>query len=120
MYIVCLIFFATSSPMKAASNAGTKTKLIGKNSTEFIFDLDVRYDLSSAKILGAGSFGVVCSAFDRLTNEDVAIKKLAVYCGDELDAWHELRELRMLKLFSVHPNVSSFSSKRNYFWRFVN
>lgn len=97
----------------ARNSAGfVTTRLVGSNNTEHSFYIDQRYDLNRGKILGAGSFGVVCSGVDLVRQERVAIKKVLAYCGDDWDARHALREIRLMRLLSAHPNVCrrSFSS----------
>ena len=37
----------------------------------------------------------------------VAIKRIKPYCGDEWEARHTLREVRLMRLLGVHPNVIS-------------
>lgn len=69
------------------------------------FTIDLRYSLTSAKILSRGSFGVVTTAVDTVTGETVAIKRIRPYANDEWDARHTLREIRLLKLLGDHPNV---------------
>lgn len=63
------------------------------------------------KILGKGSFGVVCLAFDSQRKIDVAIKRIRPFANDEWDARHTLREVRLLKLLGPHPNVFISSTK---------
>lgn len=92
----------------------TTSRLIGPNNAEHTFYIDRRYDISNGKILGAGSFGVVCSGFDIVRQEKVAIKKVLAYCGDEWDARHALREIRLMRLLSPHPNVSLFMGPSIY------
>lgn len=67
------------------------------------FTIDSRYEPS--KVLGRGSFGVVCTAFDKVRNENIAIKRIRPYANDEWDARHTLREIRLMKLMGNHPNV---------------
>jgi serine/threonine protein kinase len=70
------------------------------------FSIASKFDLSTAKILGRGSYGVVTTAFDPDRNELIAIKRIRPYANDEWDARHTLREIRLLKLLGPHPNVS--------------
>jgi serine/threonine protein kinase len=73
------------------------------------FTIDVRYVLKDSRILGKGSFGVVCTAFDAVRKIDMAIKRIRPYANDEWDARHTLREIRLLKLLGNHPNVCNSS-----------
>jgi hypothetical protein len=91
--------------MSRGGGSFVTTKLVGSNNAEHTFYIDQRYDLSRGKILGAGSFGVVCSGVDLVRQERVAIKKVLAYCGDDWDARHALREVRLMRLLSPHPNV---------------
>jgi serine/threonine protein kinase len=67
------------------------------------FTIDPRYQ--PGKMLGKGSFGVVCTAFDTVTQTTVAIKRIRPFANDEWDARHTLREIRLMKLLGRHPNV---------------
>lgn len=69
------------------------------------YSLDTRYDLSNGKILGRGSFGVVTTAVDTKTKQQIAIKRIRPYSNDEWDARHTIREIRLMKLLKDHPNV---------------
>lgn len=69
------------------------------------YTIDPRYDLTDSKILGKGSFGVVCSAFDTIRGITLAIKRIRPYANDEWDAKHTLREVRLMRLLGQHPNV---------------
>jgi serine/threonine protein kinase len=73
------------------------------------YTLDPRYDLSESKILGKGSFGVVCTAYDTVRKMSIAIKRIRPYANDEWDAKHTLREVRLMRLLGQHPNVSIFA-----------
>ena len=77
------------------------------------FSISNRYQ--PKKILGKGSFGVVCSAFDSQRKADVAIKRIRPFANDEWDARHTLREVRLLKLLGPHPNVCTSRRNENYF-----
>lgn len=70
------------------------------------FTIDCRYIFDKSRILGKGSFGVVATAYDSIRKHDVAIKRIRPYANDEWDAKHTLREIRLLKHLSPHPNVS--------------
>jgi len=61
-------------------------------------------------ILGRGSFGVVCTAYDSENDKTIAIKRIRPFANDEWDAKHTLREIRLLKLFKDHPNVITLYS----------
>ena len=72
------------------------------------FTVDTRYVLTDSRILGKGSFGVVCTAYDSVRKIDLAVKRIRPYANDDWDAKHTLREIRLLKLLGPHPNASSF------------
>ena len=61
------------------------------------FYLDERYE--NLTPLGAGSYGLVCSAYDRASGEQVAIKKIGGVFKDLIDAKRILREVKLLRKF---------------------
>lgn len=63
--------------------------------------------MSSSKILGRGSFGIVATAVDLTNGRTVAVKRIRPYANDEWDARHTLREIRLMKLLGPHPNIIS-------------
>ncbi|KAK9678392.1 hypothetical protein RND81_11G208300 [Saponaria officinalis] len=82
-----------------------------------IFEVDTKYVPITG--IGSGSYGVVCSSVDTMTNEKVAIKKIANVFSDEVDALRTLRELKILRHVR-HENVIGLrdvvisSSSKNY------
>jgi hypothetical protein len=72
------------------------------------FSISNKYDMNASKILGLGSYGVVATSVDT-ANESrvVAVKRIRPYAFDVWSARHTLREVRLLKLLSPHPNVIS-------------
>lgn len=69
------------------------------------YSISNRYSFTNCRILGKGSYGVVSQANDTLNQNRVAIKRIRPYADDDYDARHTLRELRLMKLLSNHPNV---------------
>ncbi|CAI5516119.1 unnamed protein product [Closterium sp. Naga37s-1] len=66
------------------------------------FEVPVRY--VPLFPLGRGAYGVVCSARDETTGEEVAIKKIGNAFNDRTDAKRTLREILILRNMN-HPNV---------------
>jgi len=66
--------------------------------------------IQPASIVGKGSYGVVISAMDTKANCKVAIKRIKPYAGDEWEARHTLREVRLMRLLHKHPNVISLTN----------
>eukprot|EP00210_Caulerpa_lentillifera_P004044 g3857.t1 len=60
------------------------------------FDGDTRYVIN--EIIGKGSYGIVCSALDTYTGQEVAIKKIINVFGNVSDATRILREIKLLRL----------------------
>lgn len=56
--------------------------------------------------IGQGSYGVVCSVRNAESDEKLAIKKITPMAGDEWDATHTLREIRLMRCLGAHENVS--------------
>lgn len=74
----------------------------GKTQSE-VFNVDPRY--TNLKIIGSGSYGVVCAARDTKTNSRVAIKKVTDALADLVDAGRVLRELRVLRHIAGRENT---------------
>ncbi|KAL4560644.1 hypothetical protein LXL04_032797 [Taraxacum kok-saghyz] len=66
------------------------------------YDEWARYKLH--EVIGTGSSGVVCSAFDTLIGEKVAIKKINDIFGQGFVATRILREILLLRLLQ-HPDI---------------
>ncbi|XP_075498021.1 mitogen-activated protein kinase 20-like isoform X2 [Primulina tabacum] len=77
-----------------------------KSSTEMDFFSEYgdasRYKIQ--EVIGKGSYGVVCSAFDTHTGEKVAIKKIRDIFEHISDAARILREIKLLRLLQ-HPDI---------------
>ena len=67
------------------------------------FVVDRKY--SNIKLIGKGSYGVVCSAIDTIANRKVAIKKISPMAKDISDAKHVLREIRLMRYLGIHENI---------------
>ncbi|GAA0175857.1 non-receptor serine/threonine protein kinase [Lithospermum erythrorhizon] len=67
-----------------------------------VFEIDTKY--VPIKPIGRGAYGIVCSSFNRETNEKVAIKKINNVFGNRIDAMRTLRELQLLRNIR-HENV---------------
>lgn len=67
-----------------------------------VFECPQRYTL--VRPIGKGAYGVVCSAVDNATGEQVAIKKIAGIVDNATDCRRTLREMRLLRHFN-HENV---------------
>lgn len=74
----------------------------GKKEQE-VFQVEERF--SNLKVIGAGSYGVVCSALDASTDTKVAIKKIKNALEDQVDAGRVLRELRLLRHIGGRENT---------------
>uniref|UniRef100_A0A7S2UX76 Mitogen-activated protein kinase n=1 Tax=Fibrocapsa japonica TaxID=94617 RepID=A0A7S2UX76_9STRA len=69
------------------------------------FQIDRRY--TELRPIGAGAYGYVCSAHDQVTNSSVAIKKVSNCFRDLVDAKRILREVKSLRHFGTHPNITT-------------
>ena len=68
-----------------------------------VYEVDVRY--TDLKAVGAGAYGIVCSAQDNKTGKKVAIKKITDPFLDLVDAKRILREIRLLRHLGAHENI---------------
>ncbi|KAI9306928.1 MAP kinase [Cunninghamella echinulata] len=69
------------------------------------FIVDKKY--SFIREMGQGAYGVVCSAKDTTTGEQVAIKKVCRIFEKTILAKRALREVKLLKHFNGHENITS-------------
>ncbi|CAG8499187.1 8009_t:CDS:10, partial [Scutellospora calospora] len=72
------------------------------------FIVDSKYEF--IRELGQGAYGVVCAAKNTETGEQVAIKKVTKVFEKNILAKRALREVKLLKHFSGHENVSPITS----------
>ncbi|KAJ3127855.1 Mitogen-activated protein kinase [Nowakowskiella sp. JEL0407] len=74
---------------------------------QFPPSLDKRYKF--LRELGQGAYGVVCAAKDLETGQEVAIKKVQKVFEKSILAKRALREIKLLKHFNGHENITSIS-----------
>ena len=82
-----------------AFNANVSMPFVVKGAT---FCVHERFQLLGA--CGSGSYGVVAACHDTVTGKKVAIKKVTPMAGDDWDATHTLREIRIMRHVQ-HPNI---------------
>uniref|UniRef100_K3WIV2 CMGC/MAPK protein kinase n=1 Tax=Globisporangium ultimum (strain ATCC 200006 / CBS 805.95 / DAOM BR144) TaxID=431595 RepID=K3WIV2_GLOUD len=82
----------------------------GKGFTIKGCEFNVPPQYKALQVLGEGSYGIVCAASDAITKKNVAIKKITPMAGDEWDAKHTLREIRLMRYFGMHPNIASLQN----------
>ena len=68
-----------------------------------IWEIPSKYE--NLQILGAGAYGLVCSAFDKSRQIHVAIKKISSPFQTPIHAKRTYREIKLLKHMK-HDNVS--------------
>ena len=69
---------------------------------DLVFHIPSKYKLT--KLLGRGSYGVVCSGINTETGEKVAIKKVLKLFREKTETKRLLREIKLLKFFN-HDNI---------------
>ncbi|KAI3654962.1 hypothetical protein MP228_000342 [Amoeboaphelidium protococcarum] len=77
-------------------------KFVALNVYGTMFEVTQRY--ANLVPVGLGAFGLVCSAKDSLTQQDVAIKKILKPFSNAVLAKRTFRELKLLK-YLRHPNI---------------
>eukprot|EP00656_Telonema_subtile_P015566 TRINITY_DN1817_c0_g1_i3.p1 TRINITY_DN1817_c0_g1~~TRINITY_DN1817_c0_g1_i3.p1 ORF type:complete len:425 (-),score=135.18 TRINITY_DN1817_c0_g1_i3:176-1450(-) len=68
------------------------------------FEVNTRY--KPIKPIGKGAYGLVCSAHDKVKQENVAIKKIPKVVDDVVDGKRVLREIKLMR-FCEHENIAS-------------
>ncbi|CAM6036379.1 unnamed protein product [Sphagnum compactum] len=68
-----------------------------------LFEVSSKY-CHPIRPIGRGAYGIVCSAVNRETGEDVAIKKIGNAFANRIDAKRTLREIKILRHMN-HENV---------------
>ncbi|EQC27771.1 CMGC/MAPK protein kinase [Saprolegnia diclina VS20] len=94
--------------VKVTSDDGDYAPGLGFTIKGCEFNVPSKYE--AIHVLGEGSYGVVCSANDTEQLQQVAIKKITPMAGDEWDAKHTLREIRLMRYFEDHPNIASLQN----------
>ncbi|KAI8567107.1 hypothetical protein RHMOL_Rhmol02G0095500 [Rhododendron molle] len=110
---------AASEPASAPAQAGIENipstlshggRFIQYNIFGNIFEVTSKYKPPIMPI-GKGAYGIVCSALNSETNEQVAIKKIANAFDNRIDAKRTLREIKLLRHMD-HENVNKTSNMR--------
>eukprot|EP00249_Psilotum_nudum_P021782 c28244_g2_i1 orf=498-1646(-) len=68
-----------------------------------VFEITAKYK-PPFRPIGRGAYGVVCSAWNSETNEEVAVKKIASAFDNKIDAKRTLREIKLLRHMD-HENI---------------
>lgn len=64
-------------------------------------------EYEKGEMIGEGTYGIVFFAKDKNTNEQLAIKKMKVLDNQDGFPITSLREVKILKMLSTHPNIVS-------------
>ncbi|KAJ3268323.1 Mitogen-activated protein kinase [Terramyces sp. JEL0728] len=67
--------------------------------------LNARYEIT--RELGQGAYGYVCAAKNRATGQEVAVKKVTKIFDKDILAKRAIREVKLLKHFNGHENITS-------------
>ncbi|KAI8893078.1 kinase-like domain-containing protein, partial [Globomyces pollinis-pini] len=77
------------------------------NQARMVFppQLEERYEI--LRELGQGAYGLVCAARNKLTGQEVAVKKVTKIFDKDILAKRALREVKLLKHFNGHENITA-------------
>lgn len=92
------------SILSEMSNLNLFTMLQSSAEMDFFSEYGDANRYKIQEVIGKGSYGVVCSAFDTHTGEKVAIKKIHDIFEHISDAARILREIKLLRLLR-HPDI---------------
>jgi serine/threonine protein kinase len=82
----------------------TEMELVTYNCRGNNFEVPKRYEIK--EVIGQGGYGIVVSAYDSLTDTNVAIKKIFnIFEHEEYYQRRILREVKILKHFRYHDNI---------------
>ncbi len=82
-------------------------RLLADLRSSFFLPPLIEHKYQIQQVIGEGSYGVVCSARNRDTNELVAVKRIIGVLEETPEATRTLRELKFLRLLSDHENIIS-------------
>ena len=89
----CLSFPDVNTPIENTHTHNNNNN--NNNNTNNTTQVDRVY--KDLKPVGKGSYGIVCSAVNSDTGENVAIKRVSPISAHVIDAKHVLREIRMMR-----------------------
>eukprot|EP00177_Eucheuma_denticulatum_P005078 GFKZ01009255.1.p1 GENE.GFKZ01009255.1~~GFKZ01009255.1.p1 ORF type:complete len:551 (-),score=77.53 GFKZ01009255.1:1668-3320(-) len=84
-----------------------RRRLLDKLKSEFFLPPLREHKYHLEQVIGEGSYGVVCSAVDTVTQERVAVKRIMRVFEEPAEATRTLRELKFLRLLKDHENIIS-------------
>lgn len=93
---------------RSSTSSSSSSAVLSERTTyvdKTAFTIDSKYN--DLKVIGKGSYGVVCSAIDTSNSTTVAIKKITPISKHSIDAKHVLREIRLMRHMGKHENIIS-------------
>ena len=93
--------------MQRPNTEQDRVRLLARLRSSFFLPPLIEHKYQIQQVIGEGSYGVVCSARNRDTNDLVAVKRIINVLEEAPEATRTLRELKFLRLLSGHENIIS-------------
>lgn len=91
--------------MDRPRNEQERQRLLEELRRQFFLPPLIEHRYTIQQVIGEGSYGVVCSATDRASNQKVAVKRIMRVFEEAPEATRTLRELKFLRLLRDHENI---------------
>lgn len=91
--------------VSSSSQESQRVQLLESLKAEFFQPKVVENRYTVQHVIGEGSYGVVCSAFDENSRVLVAVKRITHVFDDIPEAVRTLRELKFLRMLKHHENI---------------
>lgn len=91
--------------MQRPQNEEERVRMLERLKAEFFLPPLLEHKYALQQVIGEGSYGVVCSAIDQTTGEQVAVKRVMKLFDSTPEATRTLRELKFLRLLRHHENI---------------
>lgn len=95
------IHYVSGTTFTLSSTRFSDLKAIGQQHHQQLFTVIIIIII----LIGKGSYGIVCSAYDSILCKRIAIKKITPMASSRTDAKHVLREIRLLRHLGKHENI---------------